>query len=235
MATATFEVRLIGTTTPAPGTGTFRLSRPDGFAFLAGQFVSVTLDTREGEQTKHFSIDSAPADPFVEITTRLTGSAFKDALVALRPGDRVRIAGPRGRLAVPENAAGVVFLAGGVGITPVRSIMRDQVQRGTGLPMVLFYGNPDQDNVPFGEEFDGYAREHPEITVVHVLAAPGAGWTGETGFITADVVRRHIDPGLGWRWIVTGPPAMIDAMRPVLADLDVPGDDVSLESFAGYA
>jgi NAD(P)H-flavin reductase len=70
--------------------------------------------------------------------------------------------------------------------------------------------------------------------VVDVLAEPKAGWDGETGFITADIVRRHIDGIEGWHWVVTGPPAMIAAMQGVLDELQVPADRVSTESFAGY-
>jgi NAD(P)H-flavin reductase len=108
------------------------------------------------------------------------------------------------------------------------------VQRGTGLRVLLFFGNQDQTCIPFGEEFTTYAEEHQEIEVVDVLAAPHPGWEGETGFITADTVRRHCDPLDGWHWVVAGPPAMIDAMKRVLEELEVPRERVSLESFSGY-
>jgi ferredoxin-NADP reductase len=231
----TYEVEFISGERPAPGTGTFRFGKPAGYTFTPGQFLSLSLATRDGEQTKHFTHDEAPADPYVEITTRLSGSPFKDALEALVPGDRVRFAGPRGRMTLPADTRKVAFLVGGVGVTPAHSIIRDAVVRGTGLTVALFYGNQDQDGIPFGHEFDSYAAEHPEITVVHVLATPEPGWAGERGFITAEIVRRHIDPLDGWRWVVTGPPAMIEAMKRVLSDLRVPDERVSTESFAGYA
>ena len=128
----------------------------------------------------------------------------------------------------------VAFLVGGVGVTPARCIIRDAAQRGGGPRFLVFYGNLDQDSIPFLGEFDAYEREHPEISVVHVLADPKPGWSGETGFITADIVRRHVDPHDGWHWVVAGPPAMIDAMKLVLADLEIPPEHVSLEVFAGY-
>jgi ferredoxin-NADP reductase len=123
---------------------------------------------------------------------------------------------------------------GGVGVTPARSIIRDAMQRGTGLTVALFYGHLDEGSIPFGEEFDGYAAAHPEVCVVHVLMEPGPAWTGERGFITADIVRRHVDPLDGWHWVVTGPPGMITAMEKVVAELGIPADRVSTESFAGY-
>lgn len=232
--TETYDVAFLDGRDTAPGTGTFRFAKPSGYGFAPGQFLSLTLATRDGEQTKPFTHDQAPADPYLEITTRLTGSAFKDALLALGPGDTVRVTGPRGRMTLPEGVRRAAFLVGGVGVTPARAIIRDAVQRGSGLEVALFYGNQDESSIPFGEEFDGYAATHPEILVVHVLAEPGAGWRGEKGFITADIVRRYVDPLDGWHWVVTGPPGMITAMAGVLTDLGIPEDRVSIESFAGY-
>jgi ferredoxin-NADP reductase len=231
----TYQVRFSSGDRPAPGTGTFRFEKPAGYTFAPGQYALFTLATRDADQTKPFTLDQSPADSFLEITTRLSGSAFKDALEALHPGDVVSVSAPRGHMTLPPGTSKAAFLVGGVGITPARSIIRDAVQRGSGLEVALFYGNQDQNGIPFGEEFDGYAAAHPEILVVHVLAVALPGWAGETGFITAETVRRHIDPHDGWHWVVTGPPAMIDAMKRVLADLGIPEDRVSMESFAGYA
>lgn len=232
--TRTYEVAFQERLDTAPGTGTFRFAKPAAYTFAPGQFLSLTLATRDGEQTKHFTHDEAPADPYLEITTRLTGSAFKDALLSLGAGDAVRVTGPRGRMTLPGGSRKAGFLVGGVGVTPARAIIRDAVQRDSGLEVALFYGNQDESSIPFGEEFDGYAATHPEIRVVHVLAEPGPGWRGERGFVTAEIVRRYVDPLDGWHWFVTGPPAMITAMARVVSDLAVPEDRVSIESFAGY-
>jgi ferredoxin-NADP reductase len=227
-------VRFHASVTVAPATAMFQFGKPAGYSFRPGQYFSLTLDTREGSQTKPFSHCNAPGDPHIELTTRLTGSAFKDALLALRHGDEVTIAGPRGRLTVSETASRVAFLVGGVGITPARSIIRDAVQRGTGLEVLCFDGNLDQTGIPFKDEFDGYEASHPEIRFVHVLMEPLPGWDGERGFITAEVVRRHCDPLDRWHWISAGPPAMATAMQKVFADLSLPDDRVSMELFTGY-
>lgn len=234
MAVEQHTVTYLGTTTEAPGVATFMFSRPQGYVFDPGQFLSLTLETRDGTQTKHFTICSAPGDPGLAITTRLSGSAFKDALVAMEPGHEVTVTGPRGSMTLRPDETKVAFLVGGIGVTPARCILRDAVQRGAGPTFLVFYGNLDQDSIPFKAEFETYERDHPEISFVHVLAEPKPGWTGETGFITADIVRRHTDPLDGWHWVVAGPPAMVDAMKRVLADLEVPAGSVSLELFAGY-
>jgi glycine betaine catabolism B len=215
-------------------TASFRFDKPEGYDFAAGQYFSLTLPTREGEQTKHFTHSEAPLDAWVELTTRLSGSAFKDALVALVPGTAVGIEGPRGRLTIGPDIRRVAFLVGGIGVTPARSIVRDAVQRSTGLEVAMFYGNQDATCIPFRDEFAGYEADHPEIRVIDVLFQPPEGWTGETGFITAEVVRRHVDPLDGWHWVVAGPPPMIAPMKTVLADLEIPAERISLESFTGY-
>jgi ferredoxin-NADP reductase len=234
MNDVTYAVRFQVHIPCAPATGLFRFGKPAGYVFQAGQYFSLTLQTREGEQTKHFSHCDAPADSHVELTTRLTGSAFKDALLALRPGEEVHITGPRGHLTVPEGVARVGFLVGGVGITPARSIIRDAAGRATGLDILCFDGNLDQSGIPFKQEFDGFEAAHPEIRFVHVLERPLPGWEGESGFITADVVRRHCDPLDGRYWISAGPPAMAEAMKRVFEELRVPGERFAMELFTGY-
>lgn len=216
-------------------TASFRLGKPEGYSFTAGQYFLLTLDTREGAQTKSFSHCEAPGDPYIELTTRLSGSAFKDALLALAPHDEVAIAGPRGRLTVPEGVTRIGFLVGGVGITPARSIIRDAAQRRTGLDVLAFYGNLDQSCVPFKEEFDTYEAVFSNIRFIHVLQEQLSGWDGETGLITAELVKRHCDPLDGRYWMSAGPPAMGDAMRKVATELEIPSDHFAIELFAGYA
>lgn len=213
----------------------FRFEKPDGYSFTAGQYLRLTLETAEGEQTKSFSHSSAPRDPFIEIATRMSGSPFKNALDALARGDEVGIQGPYGHLTIAPGMERVCFLVGGVGITPARSIIRDAEQRRSGLRMRIFYGNHDQACIPYSGEFAEYARKDRRFQCVHVLEEPLPGWSGERGLITADLVRRYMDPLDGWHYSVSGPPVMVDAMRKVLDELSVPDARISAEDFAGYA
>ena len=229
-----YGVTFTGSDNPCTSTATFRFSRPPGYSFVAGQYLSLTLETREGPQTKQFSHCDAPGDEEALILTRLTGSAFKDALLALRPGDLATMAGPFGRLVLPDGVDRAAFLVGGVGITPMRSIVRDSVLRGTGLTSLVFDGNLDETCIPMREEFDLWERENPGIAFVHVLEHPSVAWTGERGFITAETVLRHCDPHDGWHWFVSGPPGMVDPMRRVLEAVGVGPDHSSFESFTGY-
>ena len=235
MSAKTYKTSLQRKSLRCEDSGVFRFDRPFGFSSEPGQWFRLTLDTAEGRQTHTFSDAAAPDELEIDLATRLTGSAFKNALEALVAGDRVTISGPGGHLRAPEGTERIAFLMGGVGIAPGRAIIRDRVRRADdSAKLCLFYGNADDTCVVFGSEFEDYAARLPWFKLVHVIAEPSAAWTGETGLISAEVVRRHIDPDDGWHFLVAGPPAMIDPMREVLAELCVGDDRATFEAFSGY-
>ena len=235
MPARTYTTTLQRSSLRCENTGVFRFDRPFGFDAVPGQWLRLTLETAEGPQTKTFSDAAAPDELEIDISTRLTGSAFKNALKELSPGDKVTIAGPGGRLRPPESATRVALLLGGVGISPGRAIIRDRVRRADGSArLCLFYGSNEDSCVLFGDEFDDYAARLPWFDFVSVVARPTPAWTGETGFITADLVRRHIEPDDGWDFLVAGPPGMIAPMRVVLSGLGVTDDRATFEEFTGY-
>ncbi|HEY5539859.1 MAG TPA: FAD-dependent oxidoreductase [Coriobacteriia bacterium] len=210
---------------------TVRFEKPEGYSFTPGQWFTLRLETDAGPATETFSHSSAPSDPFIELTTRASGSPFKRALVALEPGQRVHVNGPGGRLSVGDEVQRVAFLAGGVGITPVRSILRDARVRGRRFAdALLLYGNRDDSCVPFLGEFEEMAEIGLRVVVVY--EQPPTGWTGEAGFITAETVRRHLDVTDGRPFVVTGPPVMVTAMERVLDELEIPAERRRVESFS---
>jgi ferredoxin-NADP reductase len=214
------EVQYLDRTDCGTEIASFRFSKPDGYTFEAGQYAVLSLDTAEGRQSKPFTHAQAPGDAYLEVTTRLSGSAFKNALAALEPGARVSIRGPQGRLVSPPGLMRVAFLVGGVGITPARSILRDRVLKGEPFDdAVVFFGNRDESCIPYREELD--AMGPMGVRVVNVLERPPADWGGEAGFVSAQIVRRHLDTTDGRMVIVSGPPVMVVAMERVLDDLGV--------------
>jgi NAD(P)H-flavin reductase len=234
MTLATYEARYLGKS-ECGATGLFRFERPRSYEAAAGQWFRLTLDTRDGEQTKTFSDAAAPMEVTLDLTTRLSGSAFKDALLDLSDGHVVRVGGPGGRLVVAEETRYLAFLMGGVGIAPGRAIIRDHVLRGEPrTSMTLLLGNNEETCIPFVTEFEDYDERLPWFEFVDVVAKPGPGRVGEAGFITAEVVDRHLDLGKPWEFMVAGPPAMIEPMRVVLDDLEIPSERRHFETFSGY-
>lgn len=226
----TIRVTVIGAEACSNRVAQFRFSRPATHEFKPGQWLRVTLPTTDGEQTKTFSYSSAPLDPWIEMATRLSDSAFKQALQQLVPGDEVAIAGPGGVFGVADDARKVAFLAGGVGITPVRSILRDAAQRGREFDdAAVFYGNRDATCVLYRDELGSF--ESHGVRVVDVLEQPDPAWRGERGFVSASLIERNLDAIAGYTFVVAGPPPMVAAMVRVLDELDVAEKARVVESF----
>lgn len=225
-----YDVAFLGRSDCGGDIATMRFGRPDGYAFSAGQWFTLRLDTADGSHTETFSHCSAPSDPDLEMTTRLSCSPFKIALAGLAPGARVHIAGPGGHLSLSDHITRVAILVGGVGITPIRSILRDAVARGRRFEdALLLYGNRDESCAPFLGEFE--AMGDIGVRVVVCYERPPARWAGESGFITAEMVRRHFDMCDERPFVVTGPPAMVSAMELVLDTLEIPDSRRVVERF----
>lgn len=204
------------------------LGLPEGYEYRAGQWFRLTLPTPIGPETRTLSHAAAPTDGVIELATRLSPSLFKQALGGVREGDTVEISASGGRLALPDLPTPLALLAGGVGITPIRSLTRYAVAKHQSLDgAVLLYGNRDESCIPYRDEFEGYARAG--LTTVHVLEHPSDGWDGERGFITTDSVRRHAGPDR--TFVISGPPVMVEAMERLLDDLAVPAERRIIESF----
>jgi len=224
-----YEIPFLEKEQCAPDVVAYRFRRPDGYDFIAGQWGVYDLGEPAGKHT--FTHASAPDDPYLEIMTRLSASAYKTALHALRPGETVGLSGPGGRMRLREGEARAAFLAGGVGITPIRSMLRDAARASKSFEdALLVFGNRDENCIPYREELE--ALNAIGLRVVHALEHPPEGWRGERGFVTADMVRRHVDPADGRPFYVTGPPGMVTAMERVLDELGVEGERRRIERFS---
>lgn len=209
---------------------TARFERPADYEFAAGQWFRLTLDTPAGPETRTLSHASAPADPYLDMATRVSPSGFKQALLALEPGQTAQLSGPGGRLRLGAHEERLAFLVGGVGITPVRGLLRDAVQRGVTFDdAVLLYGNRSVSCVAYLDEMLAMA-EHGVRTVL-VYETPEPDWPGEVGFITEDVVRRAIDDVDERRFIVAGPPVMVTVMQTLLESMGIGPERTTIEAF----
>ena len=138
-------------------------------------------------------------------------------------GQRVYLDGPYGAFTIDRNPADMhVLIAGGVGITPMISILRTLADRGDRRPVLLLYGSRDWDSITFREELDALTPRL-KLTVVHVLSNPSEAWTGERGFINAELLKRHLPPPYAdHEYFICGPDVMMDAIETALGKLSVP-------------
>ena len=197
-------------------TTSYRFSRPSEYEFKAGQWFTIALNTPDGPLDHHFSHADSPTESFIELTTRLTGSDFKNLLDALPVGAEVGIEGPFGRFLFGYELPRIAFLTGGIGVTPVRSMLRyladtNGAGRVGGQEVTVFYGSMTEDGIVYKDEFDEFEQKIAGLRVVHVITNPTESWKGYGGFITADTVRAELPDPKAWTYYVVGPPPMITA------------------------
>jgi ferredoxin-NADP reductase len=239
---ATYQVRLTGRAEVAEGTMAFHFEKPPDFAFKAGQFVNVTLidppETDDEGDDRPFSIASAPAEPELVFATRMRDTAFKRVLKTAPMGSPVGITGASGRMVLHEDSGRpAAFLAGGIGITPFRSIIVQATRDRAPHRLFLFYSNRRPEDAAFLDELQGLERANANYRFIGTMtdkAKSRRPWAGETGYITKDMLARHLGSLTGPIYYIVGPPPLVDAMRTMLTDAGVPGADIRLEKFAGY-
>ena len=237
----TFNVELIGKRQIADGTMEFRLGKPKGFQFRAGQFLDIILRGRteapKRDYVHGFSIVAAPFEDYLAVATRLRASPFKTALQELPEGSEVQIDASYGNFTLPKTAEQtVVFLIGGIGVTPVRSMVAQATHDESDQRLILLHANRNAANAPFAEDFRHFARANPDFTYVSVLDEPGADdKDAETGPIDAAMIRSHVPDIPGSLYYLSGPPGMVRAMRMILMEgLAVDEDNILTEEFDGY-
>ena len=209
----------------------------NGWSFQPGQFAWLkTGRTPFGWGQHPISMSSmGDVEPGGEVafTIKNLGDWSGEEVPALKPGDRLWLDGPHGVFSMDrEQAMGYVFIGGGVGITPLYSMLQTMIEREDVRPVLLFYGGRHWEDLTFREELDEL-RNHLNLQVIYVLEDPPEGWQGETGYVTAEVLRRYL-PKQYKRFVyfICGPDPMMDAMEEALPALGVPRENVQTERFA---
>ena len=209
-------------------------------SYKPGQFVYYELDALafpdERGKRRHFTISSSPTEEgIVMFTTRLRGSGFKETLRHAEPGYELTIETPRGSFVLPEgDARPHVLLAGGIGITPYRSILRHATDTRRTLRATLLYFNRTDADIIFRQELDALAVALPSVRIVHALDEPAAGWGGETGRLSEALLKKYVPDREEPLYWLSGPPPMVNAYSELLLSFGVSGDSIKKDSFSGY-
>jgi predicted ferric reductase len=209
------------------GDTTTLVMQPDGhpgFHFSPGQFGWLMVWGSPFKITGHpfsFSSSAATKGGRVEMSIRNLGD-FTREIQRVPVGERVYLDGPYGAFTIGNPADMHVLIAGGVGVTPMMSMIRTLADRGDKRPVILLYGSKDWESITFCEELE-VLKVRLDLTVVHVLANPPAGWTGEQGFINAEMFKRHLPPPYSdHEYFICGPGVMMDAIEKALGEMGVP-------------
>jgi ferredoxin-NADP reductase len=212
----------------------FRPERP--FFYTAGQYIELTLKhdkPDERGEKRFFTLSSSPTDELLSITNKLRdkdGSSFKRALGRLRPGDALSMSAPQGDFVLPKHpGTPLTFIAGGIGITPFRSMLRWLNAIGERRPITLFYAVNHERDIVFQSVFD--AAGHPTMIVV---SSPSKGWRGRSGYLSADVILNTQKPSKDMLFYISGPEPMVKALHQDLQTAGIGKERLVLDLFLGY-
>jgi ferredoxin-NADP reductase len=239
---AGFRTRLLSRNSVAEDTMAFHFARPIGLTFKAGQAADLTLldppETDLEGNVRTFSIASQPFEEQLTFATRMRDTAFKRSLKVVPLGTEIQIAPPSGSFTLHKNAnKPAVFLAGGIGITPFLSVVRQADHDRLPHKLFLFYSNRRPEDAPFLDILLSLEKTNPNLRLVATMtemARSSQEWNGETGLIDGEMVTRHVRTLQGPIYYVAGPPPMVAAIREMLVGAGVDEDDVRTEEFAGY-
>lgn len=203
---------------------------------VAGQFTELFLPHENPDERgiKHwFTISSAPFDEYLTITTKFSNpsSTFKQTLHDLKPGTEVTLAEPMGDFVLPkDNVIPIIFVAGGIGITPYHSILSWLAKDGEEYRNIkLIYAVENEDEIIFQDTFNK-AGVHATIIVNH----PSDEWGGERGLITSDHILKLTEPDKGTLIYVSGPEPMVETLQKDLIKLKFPKTQIVTDFFPNY-
>jgi ferredoxin-NADP reductase len=219
----------------------FYFDKPSGFTFEAGQYIDLTLINPHGTDPegsiRSFSLASAPAEEHLLIVTRIRDTAFKRTLQQLPLHTEVEMDGPFGSLALHGNRSKpAVFLAGGIGIAPFSSMIRHAVNNSQ-THLYLFYSNRCPDSAAFLSYFQELEKKALNFRFIPTMTATGKSchpWTGESGFISEEMLSNYLPRLKGTIWYVAGSPLFVQAMLKMLKFTGVGEEEIRCEEFVGY-
>jgi ferredoxin-NADP reductase len=216
----------------------FRPTKP--FTYTAGQFIELHIDHNNPDnrgQKRWFTLSSSPTDELLSITTRIIPksvgkrSTFKNALRKLQPGDLLTMSEPMGDFVLPKLIqTPLVFVAGGIGITPYHSILSWLAATNEKRPISLIYGVGSEDEIIFQDTFD---KAHQHVTMV--VKSPSSAWGGERGVLTPELIMGLAQPSEDALIYVSGPEPMVETLEKGLKKQGVSSQHLVLDFFPNYS
>jgi ferredoxin-NADP reductase len=218
-----------------PNVASFRFPKPLELLYKAGQYFFITIKSDGKELTKHFSFSSSPTEKnHIEFTKKFTDSEFSAALKKLKSGDWARIDAPYGDFTFEGEHAKIGLLAGGIGITPLRSICKYCTDKQLDTKITMLYGSRTEADIAFREELETMQQQNKNLKIVFTLNDGPPSWKGAVGFITGDMVKREIPEYRETMFYTCGPPPMVEVMEKLVENLGLPKARLKREYFSGY-
>jgi ferredoxin-NADP reductase len=241
-AAAGFMCKLKDREEVAEGTMAFRFEKPSGWTFKAGQYLDMTLldpsETDSEGNIRSFSIASAPHEESLMVATRMRDTAFKRVLKTMPFGTVVKIEGPSGDLILQDDSTrAAIFLAGGIGITPFRSIVRWAAKEKSPHRIILLYSNRRPEDAPFLADLQSLEKVNPNYKLIASMTEMKKShrpWNGETGLINQEMLGRYLKGAASPIYYIAGPPGMVKGLQEMLRKAGMNDEDIRAEEFSGY-
>jgi ferredoxin-NADP reductase/nitrite reductase/ring-hydroxylating ferredoxin subunit len=224
-----------------------RESNKRSLNYTAGQYAYFDIGGVENDSKgpiRHFTIASSPTENFIMISTRIRDTPYKKRLASLEEGTIVKVKGPEGKFVLHDDySKSAVFLSGGIGVTPFRSMIKNATDNQLPVKIALFDSNRNEQNILYKDEFDGWANINQNLVIVYTItdedesSPPASEWRGERGRIDKSMLAKYLtkDELHNSIYYTCGPPGMIEAMQTLLQkDLQIPKDRIMVEEFSGY-
>ena len=231
-----YTATLISRHDSARDTPVFVFSKPTDLVFTAGQYLTLRIlepaFTDAKGMSRALSIASAPNDQDIVLVWRRSSSAFKRSADALPIGATVQMIGPMGQMSMPKDqTTPVVFLIGGIGITPVRSMLRAETD--SARPVWLFYGNNTREDAPFFDEMTTLC-DVPGRTIIHTLMEAPESWSGQRGYITTTMICDHVPRPTEAQYYIVGTSGFIAAMKDIVTEMGIGETQIVTDNFGTY-
>jgi len=237
-----YTVRFLSKEQVAKDAYSFYFERPKDFEFLSGQYNQWTLPITATDgrgSSRYFTISSSPLEKDkIAFTTKIIRSDFKKALLNLKSNDEIKVFGPMENFSFDEvNPLPRVFIAGGIGITPFHSILSYAAAKNLTMPLTLIASFSHPDEMVFHKELSNLATQHANIKIIYTITDTENSqvvWTGETGRVSKDLIKKYIPDSTQALFYVAGSPAMKEATKIMLKEMKITDEHILTEQFTGY-
>lgn len=213
------------------------IKKPANFNFLPGQFIDIEIEVKDCDERcnkRTFSLSSSPTEKYLMITTRRGVSKCKHTLEN-SVGKKIIVKGPYGKFVLNEdNSIPAAFITGGIGITPLRSMIKYATDKKLKKKITLVYSNKNSQDITFKKELDAWSQKNPNLTIIYTITAYENNWTGKTGRIDEKMIRELVSNLDNTEFYIVGPAQMVLDMKKMLKDLGIEEVKIKFELFTGY-
>jgi len=230
-----YKARVVETIQRTKDVMSFRVRTEKRVDFFPGQFLQVVFDLGRPELNKYLSFSSSPTREYVEFTKRLTSSEFSKRLRSLKAGDEIELKAPMGNCVFKDELCSIAFLIGGIGITPVISILEYIVEKKLSTDVLLFYSNRTDEDIAFRHELDLWQSLAPNIRVFYIVTdCEPQDKKCIFGRIDKRLLLKEAGDCAKRTFFIFGPPKMVEAMNSLCLEVGVSEENVKTENFIGY-